>query len=173
MRLSKSLEEQVAARNVHILLALIRNINVSDSSGRDQTDGLLATIQRTNVEVERDITNQQETTTAAKKAQLDQEQKLIEVARQTVAADTHVKTATLNAEGEKKAAEIGAQRDLTVADIEKQIADLDAQRTRQSWPGDRAGAANEKRSGGERRKDARRRIRQCAKLQPVHVCQEF
>ena len=128
--LSKSLEEQVSARNVHILLALIRNISVRDSSGHDQTDGLLATIQLTNVEVERDLTNQQETTTAAKKAQLETEQKLIEVAKQTVAADTQVKTATLHAEGEKAAAEIDAERDLKLADIEKQIAELDAQRTR-------------------------------------------
>jgi hypothetical protein len=84
----------------------------------------------TNVEVERDLTNQQETTTAAKKAQLETEQKLIEVAKQTVAADTQVKTATLHAEGEKAAAEIDAERDLKLADIEKQIAELDAQRTR-------------------------------------------
>jgi regulator of protease activity HflC (stomatin/prohibitin superfamily) len=128
--LSKSLEEQVSTRNVHILLALTRNISVRDSSGHDQTDGLIATIQLTNVEVERDLTNQQETTTAAKKAQLETEQKLIEVAKQTVAADTQVKTATLHAEGEKAAATIDAERDLKLADIEKQIAELDAQRTR-------------------------------------------
>jgi uncharacterized membrane protein YqiK len=52
------------------------------------------------------------------------------VARQTVAAETMVKTAGLQAEGAKEAAEIDAQRDLKVADVEKQIAELDAQRTK-------------------------------------------
>lgn len=128
--LSKSLEDQVKQRNVHILLALIRNIAVRDSSGRDQTGGLLATIQQTTIEVERDLTNKQKTETAAKKAALETEQKLIDVARQTVSAETLVKTAGLQAEGAKQAAEIDAQRELKVADVEKQIAELDAQRTK-------------------------------------------
>lgn len=127
--LSKSLEQQVENRNVHILLALIRDIQVRDSAGHDQTGGLLATIQQTNIEVERDLTNKQKTMTAAKKAVLDTETKNIEVARQTVAAETLVKTATLQAEGEKSAAEIDAQRELKVADVEKQIAELEAKRT--------------------------------------------
>ena len=118
-----------ASRNVHVLLALVRNITVRDNTGKDQTTGLLATIQQTNIEIERDLTNRQKTTTATKKATLEQEQKLIDVARETVAGDTKVKTAGLQAEGEKKAAEIDAQRELDVADIEKQIAELDAKRT--------------------------------------------
>jgi hypothetical protein len=127
--LSSSLEKHMKARNVHVLLALIRNITVRDNTGKDQTNGLLATIQQTNIEIEKDLTNQQKTTTATKKATLEQEEKLIDVARETVAGETKVKTAGLQAEGDKKAAEIAAKLELDVADIEKQIAELDAQRT--------------------------------------------
>ena len=112
-----------------MLLALIRNITVRDSTGRDQTTGLLSTIQQANIEMEKDLTNQQKTITATKKATLSQEEKLIDVARETVAGETKIKTAGLMAEGEKTAAEIDAKRELDVADIEKQIAELDAERT--------------------------------------------
>src|SRR5262249_27506493 len=50
--LSASLEKQVASRNIHVLLALIRNISIKDNTtGKDQTQGLLATIQRANIEI--------------------------------------------------------------------------------------------------------------------------
>jgi hypothetical protein len=127
--LSKALEEHVKSRHVDILLALIRNITVRDNTGKDQTNGLLATIQNTNIAIERDLTNRQQTETAAKKAGLEQEQKLIDVAKDTVAAETLVKTAGLEADGRKRAAEIDAKRELDVASIEAQIAQLDAQRT--------------------------------------------
>jgi regulator of protease activity HflC (stomatin/prohibitin superfamily) len=127
--LSESLEKHMESRNVNVLLALIRNITVRDNTGKDQTNGLLATIQQTNIEIEKDLTNQQKTITATKKAALEQEEKLIDIARETVSGDTKVKTAGLQAEGAKKAAEIDAQRELDVADIEKQIAELDAKRT--------------------------------------------
>ena len=127
--LSKSLEKHMESRNVHVLLALIRNITVRDNTGRDQTMGLLSTIQQTNIEIEKGLTNQQKTTTATKKATLEQEEKLIDVARENVAGETKVMTAGLQAEGEKKAAEIAAKQELDVAEVEKQIAELDAQRT--------------------------------------------
>lgn len=127
--LSSALEEHVRSRHVHVLLALIRNIAVRDSSGKDQTLGLLATIQQTNIEKERDLTNKQKTDTAMKKAELEQEQKLIDVARETVAAETGVKTAGIKAEGDKRAAEIDAEREVKVAEVEQQIAALEAQRT--------------------------------------------
>ena len=117
------------SRNLQVLLALIRNITVRDSSGKDQTTGLLATIQLTNIERERDITNQQKTITAKKKATLEQEEKMIDVARENVSSDTKVKVAGIMAEAEKTAAEIDAKRQLDVASVESQIAELDAQRT--------------------------------------------
>lgn len=126
--LSKSLEQQVASRNVHVLLALIRNIAVRDATGKDATGGLLATIQQTNIEKEKDLTNQQKTTTATKKALLDQETKLVEVARETVSSETRVKTATLRAGGEKKAAETAAETEVKIAAVQQQVAELEAKR---------------------------------------------
>ncbi|MGH7176203.1 MAG: SPFH domain-containing protein [Tepidisphaeraceae bacterium] len=127
--LSAALEKQVASRNIHVLLALIRNIAIKDTAGKDQTEGLLATIQRANIEIERDLTNKQKTQTAMVAAQLEQARKLVDVARETVASDTGVKVANLLADGNKQAAEIGAQRDLDIADIALEVAQLDSQRT--------------------------------------------
>lgn len=127
--LSESLERSVAARNVHVLLALIRNITIKDNTGKDQTGGLLATIQRANIEVERDLTNKQKTITAVTAAKLEEALKNVDVARETVASDTNVKVANIQAEGTKKAAEITAQRDLDVAKVNLEISQLDAKRT--------------------------------------------
>ncbi|MEA2734445.1 MAG: hypothetical protein QOE14_896 [Humisphaera sp.] len=127
--LSDSLEKSVASRNVHVLLALIRNILIKDNTGKDQTGGLLATIQRANVEVERDLTNKQKTITAVTAAKLEEALKSVDVARETVASDTNIKVANIQAEGAKKAAEITAQRDLDVAKVNLEISLLDAQRT--------------------------------------------
>ena len=127
--IERALEQQVASRNIHILIPLIRNINIKDARGTDQSQGLLATIQRANIEIERELTNRQKTQTAMKKAEYEQALKLVDVATETVASETKLKVANLLAEGQKKAAEIGAQRELTVAEIEAQVAALDAKRT--------------------------------------------
>src|SRR5207253_2162118 len=115
-------------RSIHVLLALIRNIAIKDPAGKDQTMGLLQTIQQANIEIEKDLTNRQKTETAVVKASLEQSLKLVDVAKETVASDTGVKVANITADGAKKAAEIGAQRELEVAKIELEIAQLDAQR---------------------------------------------
>jgi hypothetical protein len=127
--LSTSLEQQVHSRNLHILLALIRNIAIKDTSGNDATGGLLATIQQANIEREMDLTNQQKTTTAATQAQLEQTLKLVDVARETVTSETGVKVANIAADGAKQAAEIEAQQELDIATIDLQVAKLEAQRT--------------------------------------------
>lgn len=128
--LSKSIEAQVQSRNVHILLALVRNITVRDKQGQDATNGLLATIQRANIEVENQLTFKQKTETAKTKAMLDAEQKLIDVAKETVTSDTLVKVANIVADGQKQAAEIDARRQLEVAQIALDMATAEAQ-TRQ------------------------------------------
>jgi regulator of protease activity HflC (stomatin/prohibitin superfamily) len=127
--LSDSLEKSVASRNIHVLLALIRNITIKDNTGKDQTGGLLATIQRANIEVERDLTNKQKTITAVTAAKLEEALKSVDVARETVASETNVKVANITAEGAKKAAEIDAQRDLDVAKINLEMSMLEAKRT--------------------------------------------
>lgn len=127
--LSAALSAQVTPRHVQILLALVRDISITDTKGKDATGGLLATIQRANIEVERQLTNEQKTTTAAMQAELEQALKQVDVARATVAGDTKVKVANLMADGQKNAAEIDADRDLQTATIRLQIAQLDSQRT--------------------------------------------
>jgi regulator of protease activity HflC (stomatin/prohibitin superfamily) len=127
--LSQSLEAQVAPRHVSVLLALVRNISIKDKGGKDATGGLMATIQRANIEVERNLTNKQKTETAVKTAELAQADKLVDVARETVSAETEVLVANVVAEAAKKAAEIDAERDLQVAQINLQVAQLDAKRT--------------------------------------------
>lgn len=127
--LSESLEKTVASRNVHVLLALIRNITIKDTTGKDATGGLLGTIQRANIEVERDLTNKQKTITAVTAAKLEEALKSVDVARETVSSETGVKVANILAEGQKKAAEIDAQRDLEVAKINLEMANLEAKRT--------------------------------------------
>jgi hypothetical protein len=127
--LSAALEDQVRLRNVHVLLALIRDVNIEDSSGQDATATLRQTIQQANIEVERDLTNQQKTQTATVAADLQQALKLVDVAREMVDSQTTVMVADIKANGDKTAAETDAQRDLDVASVEAQIAQLDAQRT--------------------------------------------
>ena len=127
-KLHKSLEGQVSPRNIHVLLVLIRNIAIKDKSGQDATEGLLATIQRANIEIEKDLTNKQKTMTAAVAAELEQAKKLVDVARETVSAESNVKVAGIMAEGQKQAAQIDAQRELDVASIQLQVAQLDAKR---------------------------------------------
>ncbi len=124
--LSASLEKQVASRNIHVLLALIRNISIKDKSGKET--GLQATIQRANIEIENQITNRQKTETEKKKGEHEQALRLIDVEREKVAAETKVKVANILAEGRKRAAEIDAKRELDIAAIDFQVAELDAQR---------------------------------------------
>jgi hypothetical protein len=127
--LSASLEQQVRSRNIHVLLALIRNISIKDTMGKDQTEGLLTTIQRANIEIEKEITNKQKTETAMVRANLEQALKLVDVARETVTSDANVRVANILADGNKQSAEIAARRELDIAQIALQMATLDAQRT--------------------------------------------
>jgi hypothetical protein len=124
-----SLERQVASRNIHILIPLIREIKIKDARGTDQSQGLLATIQRANIEIERELTNRQKTLTATKEAEYQEALKLVDVATAKVSSETKQKVANLLATGNKQSAEIGAKRELTVADIQAQVAALDAERT--------------------------------------------
>ena len=126
--LSMALGNQVSPRHVSVLLALVRNISIKGQGGTDATTGLLATMQKANIEVERNLTNQQKTETAAKAAELEQANKLVDVAKETVTGETGVKVANIVADAAKTAAETDAQRDLSVATVNLQVAQLDAQR---------------------------------------------
>jgi hypothetical protein len=127
--ISDAMNKQIEARNLHVLLVLIRNISIKDTTGNDQTMGLLATIQRANIEVERDLTLKQETLTATVQAELEQAKKLVDVSRETVTGDTKVKVADILAEGQKQAAQIDAEKEVKVAALGLETAKLTAQRT--------------------------------------------
>src|SRR4029079_2876675 len=97
--------------------------------GTDQSQGLLATIQRANIEIERELTNRQKTLTATKEAEYQEALKLVDLATARVSSETKQKVANLLATGNKQSAEIGAKRELSVAEIQAQVAALDAERT--------------------------------------------
>ncbi len=78
--------------------------------------------------IEKRITKGKQREAAAVKAQLETERKKVDVARETVRADTRVVVAGILAEAEKSAAEIDAQAALEVATIQEEVARLDASR---------------------------------------------
>lgn len=127
--LQAALVRDTQGRSVHILLALVRTVDIKDSRGADQTRGLLATIQQANIETERELTNRQKTLTATVAADLQVAARQVDVARETVSSETNVRVAQTLAEGQKKAAEIAADQELAVATVQQQVATLDAQRT--------------------------------------------
>ena len=79
--------------------------------------------------MENDLTNKQKTLTAMTAAKLQEALKNVDVARETVTSETGVKVANITADGAKQAAEIDAQRDLEVAKINLDVANLEAKRT--------------------------------------------
>ena len=128
---TETLQTVSAERDIEILIALIRDIEVKGGStvGEGELD-LKATIQRGFIAREQDLTKQAQRETAKVKADLAAAKAAIEVAREQITADTRKKVAETMAEGQKKAEEIDAQRDLEVAQIERQIAELEAETTR-------------------------------------------
>lgn len=128
---TETLRRVAEQRDIEILIALIQNIDVR---GGSQTAGgqldLRATIQRGYIAKEEELTRNKERETARVKAELETAKAQIEVAREQIASDTRKKVAELLADGAKQAAEIDAQRDLEVARLERQIAELDAAKTR-------------------------------------------
>lgn len=126
---TETLQKVAAEKDIEILIALIRNIEVrpsADSGG--ETVDLKETIQRGYIAKERDLTTQAKQETAKVKAQLETALAQVEVAREQITAETRKKVAEILAEGNKNAEEIDAKRDLEVARIEKKIAELDAQK---------------------------------------------
>jgi len=123
-----SLERQLSSRNIDILLVLVRNITIKDNTGKDATDTLIGTIQRANIEIEKQLTNRQKTETATVQANYEEALKLVDVAREIISGETNIKVANLMAEGTKAAAQIGAQREVDVSKIELEIAQIEAKR---------------------------------------------
>lgn len=128
---TETLQRVCRERNIEILIALIQNIEVSGGS-TPEGEGLdlKQTIQRGFIAAEENLTKQEQRETARVRAELEAAVAAIEVAREQISADTRKKVAELQATGRKQAEEIDAQRDLEVARIEREIAELDAETTR-------------------------------------------
>lgn len=128
---TESLQRIARENDVEILIALIQSIEVhSGAEVGGKTPDLKSTIQRGFIAREQELTKQKQRETAETKAALAAAQAQIDVAREQINAETRKKVAELMAEGDKRSEEIAAQRDLEVARIERQIAQLDAEQTR-------------------------------------------
>lgn len=128
---TETLQRACRERDIEILIALIHNIEVRGSPEAEKEGmDLKKTIQRGFIAKEQDLTKQAQRETARVKADLETAKVGVEIARERIAADTRKQVAEIKATGEKQAQETLAQRDLEVAQVERQIADLDAETTR-------------------------------------------
>lgn len=120
------------AKNLEILIALVREIEVqaptASGTSDDTTQGLKRTIQESYIAIENQITKKKQREAATVRAQLEEERKKVEIAREVIQADTRVMVANINADAEKQAAEVDARAALEVATIQEEVARLDAQR---------------------------------------------
>ncbi len=130
--LTAELQRIGVTKNLEVLIALVREIEVhaplAGPDGSEVTEDLKRTIQESYIAIEKQITKDKQREAATVRAQLEEEQKKVEIAQETIKADTRVMVANVMAEGEKKAAEIDAQAALDVAGIQEEVAKLDAAR---------------------------------------------
>ena len=131
LELTQELQRICRGKNLEILIALVREIEVNAPTvaGGEVTADLKRTIQESYIAIEKQITKDKQRDAAAVRAELEEEQKKVEIARETVRAESRVMVANVMAEGDKQAAEIDAQAELDVATIQEEVARLDAQRT--------------------------------------------
>jgi|GEM_PF-442883 len=128
---TETLQRACRERDIEILIALIHNIEVRGSPEAEKEGmDLKKTIQRGFIAKEQDLTKQAQRETARVKAELETAKVGVEIARERIAAETRKRVAEIKAAGEKLAQETLAQRDLEVAQVERQIAALDAETTR-------------------------------------------
>lgn len=131
--MTEELRRVCAAKNVEVLLALVREIEVhapmAASAGDSAvTEDLKRTIQQSYIAIESQLTKEKQRDAATVKAELEEVKKLVEIARETIRADSRILVADIKAEGDKSAAQIAAQAELDIATIQQQVAQLDAQR---------------------------------------------
>jgi regulator of protease activity HflC (stomatin/prohibitin superfamily) len=132
--LTEKLQEVCQSKNVEVLLALVREIevhapNLGRQAGDEVTEDLKRTIQQSYIAIEKRLTKEKQREAAVVRAELEEARKKVEIARETIQADTRVMVADILADAEKEAAEIDAQAELEVAGVQEEIAKLDAQRT--------------------------------------------
>jgi len=130
--LTAELQRICRKKNLEVLIALVREIEVhaptAGPEGGEVTEDLKRTIQQSYIAIERQLTNDKQRDAAAVRARLEEERKKVDIARETIKADTRVMVADVLAGAQKQAAEISAQAELDVATIQEEVAKLDAQR---------------------------------------------
>ncbi len=130
--MTAELQRICRAKNIDVLLALVREIEVhapgAGTAEGDVTEDLKRTIQESFVAIEKQLTNAKKREAAAVRATLEEERKKIDIMRETIKAETRVLVANIGADAEKEAATIDAQAELEVATIRQQVAALTAQR---------------------------------------------
>ena len=131
--LTAEMQRVCRGKNLELLIALVREIEVhapsAGTSGGEVTEDLKRTIQESHIAIEKQLTNDKQREAAAVRAQLEEERKKVEIAQETILAESRVMVADVTAEGQKTAAEIDAQAALDVAGIQEEVAKLDAKRT--------------------------------------------
>ncbi|MDO8630885.1 MAG: SPFH domain-containing protein [Phycisphaerales bacterium] len=131
--LTAELQRICRGKNIEVLIALVRDIEVhapsAGPSGGEITEDLKRTIQQSYLAIESQITKDKQREAAAVRASLEEERKKVEIARETVRAESRVMVANILADAEKQAAEVDAQAQLEVATIQQKVAQLEAQRT--------------------------------------------
>ncbi|GJM26777.1 MAG: hypothetical protein DHS20C16_31920 [Phycisphaerae bacterium] len=131
--LTDKLQEVCRAKKVEVLLALVREIEVHAPNvgieGDQVTEDLKRTIQQSYIAIEKRLTKEKQRDAAVVLAELEEAKKKVEIAKETIQADTRVMVANILADAEKGAAEIDAQAELEIATIQQEIALLDAKRT--------------------------------------------
>ncbi len=130
--LTAELQRICGGKNVEVLIALVREIEVhaptAGAEGGEVTEDLKRTIQQSYVAIESRLTMAKQREAATVRAKLEEERKKVDIARETITAETRVMVARVLAEAEKAAAQIDAHAQLEVATIQQEVAQLDAQR---------------------------------------------
>lgn len=130
--LTAELQRVCRLKHIEILLALVREIEVhaptGGPAGGEVTEDLKRTIQQSYVAIESQLTKEKQRAAATVRAQLEEERKKVDISRETIQADTRVLVANILAEGDKTAAQVDAQAELEVAQIQREVAEYDAKR---------------------------------------------
>jgi regulator of protease activity HflC (stomatin/prohibitin superfamily) len=117
---SNEFEQVLEEKGITLLYGLVRHIYIPQE--------IRLPIQNSFIADELKLTREQEKLTAMTEANLREEEAKVELEAEKIRTETEKLVASVAAEGEKEAKEIGAEAKQLVAAIDKQIAELDAQR---------------------------------------------
>ena len=120
--LTLSLEQTLGGKDIKVYNALIRHVEVPDD--------IRAPIQQASIAIEQDLTNKERQNTARKQAELNTELSLISQRGEQVMQETEKLKAEIAADLDKQVAQIQAETLKKAAEIKKQTAAISADKTR-------------------------------------------